>query len=270
MNIKKLMAGAIASAMALSTMAVVANAATTTAEGTAFIMFADGSWTAQWWDDGNSYPTVATNVAITGNGQYTVSVKAVSLFTDEATGDEEEVEGATGIAFAAVGVNNGENLFPGMILTIDSVSFDGTAVALSGTPYTSSDDGVVTRANLYNEWVSSLPDDARTVDGTQEAGTITSDATPTALPVSSIGEWTEMSVTFTVSGIGASDAATGDDAASGDDAAAGDGNDGASNGNTAATTGDKTSADTGVEGVAVVAGLAIVAAGAVVVAKKRG
>ena len=44
----------------------------------------------------------------------------------------------------------------------------------------------------------------------------------------------------------------------------------ASNGDTTTTTTDKTSADTGVEGVAVVAGLAIIAAGAVVVAKKRG
>ena len=42
------------------------------------------------------------------------------------------------------------------------------------------------------------------------------------------------------------------------------------NGDTTTTTTDKTSADTGVEGVAVVAGLAIIAAGAVVVAKKRG
>ena len=41
-------------------------------------------------------------------------------------------------------------------------------------------------------------------------------------------------------------------------------------GDTTATTTDKTSADTGVEGVAVAAGLAIIAAGAVVIAKKRG
>lgn len=43
----------------------------------------------------------------------------------------------------------------------------------------------------------------------------------------------------------------------------------ATTGNTSAATADKNNADTGVEGVAVVAGVAIVAAGAIVVAKKR-
>ena len=265
MNMKKLMAGAVASAMALSTMAVAANAATTTAEGTAFIMFSSGDWNAQWWDDGNEYATKATNVAITGNGQYTVAVEAYAVYEDDA-GVEEEVAGTTGVAFMAVGVNNGENLFPGMIITIDSVSIDGTAVTLNGTPYTSSDDGVVTRVNLYNEWVSALPDDARTVKGTQEAGTIDADATPTALNVADIGEWNKISVTFTVSGIEGGDAATDGDNANEDNT---DNTPAAGTGNTNTATNDKQNADTGIEGVAVVAGLAIVAAGAVVVAKKR-
>ena len=34
--------------------------------------------------------------------------------------------------------------------------------------YTSSDDGIETRMNVYNEWVSELPTDARSFDGSLE------------------------------------------------------------------------------------------------------
>ena len=145
-----------------------------------------------------------------------------------------------------------------MVITIDSVKFDGNEVALNGTPYTSSDDGVTTRVNLYNEWVSTLPDDARTVDG------LAADATPTAMS-KTVGEWTKMEVTFTVSGT-AGAAAPAEEAAPVEETAA----PAPATGDVAAVTDSaKGSPDTGIEDVAVVAGIALVAAGAVVVAKKR-
>ena len=138
-----------------------------------------------------------------------------------------------------------------MVITIDSVKFDGTEVALSGTPYTSSDEGITTRVNLYNEWVSALPDDARTVDG------LAADATAT--PVSnSIGEWKTMEVTFTVSGADAAAAAPAENEAA---PAAGNVD--------AATDSSKGSPDTGIADVAAVAGIAVLAGGAFIVAKKR-
>lgn len=252
MKLRKLFAALAASAVAVSTMAVAASAVDAQGEdGQAGIAFAGGDWLAQNWFDGNTYASEMTNVVITGDGTYTVSAKAIATSVDEETGDEVAVEGTTDIAFAALQVVNGETLFPGMVITIDSVKLDGVEVALSGTPYTSSDDQVTTRVNLFNEWVSALPEDARTVDG------LAADATATAV-AKACGAWTEMSVTFTVTGAGG---AAAEEAPADDTASAGDVD--------ASTDSSKGSPDTGVADVAAVAGIAVVAAGAFIVAKKR-
>ncbi len=252
MKLRKLFAALAASAVAVSTMAVAVSAVDAQGEdGQAGIAFAGGDWLAQNWFDGNTYASEMTNVVITGDGTYTVSAKAIATSVDEETGDEVAVEGTTDIAFAALQVVNGETLFPGMVITIDSVKLDGVEVALSGTPYTSSDDAVTTRVNLFNEWVSTLPEDARTVDG------LAADATATAVN-KACGAWTEMSVTFTVTGAGG---AAAEEAPADDTASAGDVD--------ASTDSSKGSPDTGVADVAAVAGIAVVAAGAFIVAKKR-
>ena len=260
MKLTKIMAGIAASAVAASAIAVASFAVD--AQGTpgqAGIAFSDGNWTCQYWFDGNEYATQETTAVITGDGQYTVSVEAYTTYTDEETGEDVTQPGATDIAFAAVQVVDGETLFPGMVITIDSVKFDGNEVALNGTPYTSSDDSVTTRVNLYNEWVSALPDDARTVDG------LAADATPTAMS-KTVGEWTKMEVTFTVSGTAGAAAPAAEEAAPVEETAA----PAPATGDVAAVTDSaKGSPDTGIEDVAVVAGIALVAAGAVVVAKKR-
>lgn len=238
MKLRNLVAAATAAIVAVSAMAVSAFAADATGpDGLAGIAFASTDWTAQNWLNDQEYASVAENVTITGNGTYTVSVKAVTAVESEETGEMVETEGATGIAFAALQVVNGETLFPGMVITIDSVELDGVAVALSGTPYTSSDENITTRVNLYNEWVSNLPDDARTVGG------LAADATPTAIDSVKGNQWTTMKVTFTVSGIEEGGAAPADP--------------------------DKGSPDTGVAGIAAVAGLAVVAGGVMAASRKR-
>ena len=264
MKLRKLMAGAAACAVAFSALAVASYAADATGTpGTAGIAFSDGSWTCQYWLDGNEYATKETTALITGDGQYTVSVEAYTTYTDEETGDDVTEPGATDIAFAAVQVVDGENLFPGMVITIDSVKFDGKEVTLNGTPYTSSDEKITTRVNLYNEWVSTIPDDARTVDG------LAADATPTAMD-KAVGAWNTMEVTFTVSGTAgaAEDAAAPVEetaAPAAEEAApapaAGD--------VAAATDSTKGSPNTGIEDVAVAAGIAAVAAGAFMISRKR-
>ncbi|MBQ3842929.1 MAG: hypothetical protein II820_09590 [Ruminiclostridium sp.] len=270
MKLRNIMAGFAASAVAFSALAVAASAADATGTpGTAGIAFADGNWTCQYWLDGNEYATKENTVLITGDGQYTVSVEAYTTFTDEETGDDVTQPGASNIAFAAVQVVEGETLFPGMVITIDSVKFDGKEVTLNGTPYTSSDEQITTRVNLYNEWVPAPPDDARTVDG------LAADATPTAMS-NSVGDWNTMEVTFTVSGTaGAADAAapveeTAAPAAEEAAPAAEEAAPAPATGDVAAATvSTKGSPETGIEDVAVVAGLAVVAAGAIAVAKKR-
>ncbi len=254
MKLRKILAAVAASAVAVSAMAVTASAVDAQgADGEALIAFAGGDWTAQYWADGAEWASVEETAIITGDGSYSVTVTAKAAVVDEETGDEVVMDGTTDIAFAALQVVNGETLFPGMVITIDSVELDGNAVTLNGTPYTSSDDGVTTRVNLFNEWVpaSALPEDARTIDG------LAADATPVAMD-KACGAWTTMTVNFTVTGAGAGAA---EDATVEEAPAAGD--------VAGETDSSKGSPDTGVEDVAVVAGLAIVAAGAVLVSKKR-
>lgn len=95
----------------------------------------------------------ATNALITGEGTYTIGL------------DFSEINGAKGVAFSAIGISNGETLYPGYIITIDSFTVNGEECELVGKAYTSSDDGKCTRVNLFNQWVSSVPEDARTADG---------------------------------------------------------------------------------------------------------
>lgn len=101
----------------------------------------------------------AKNALITGEGTYTVEL------------DFSKIGGAKGVAFSALGISNGETLFPGYVVTIDSFAVDGEEVELAGKEYTSSDDGKCTRVNLFNQWVSSVPDDARTADGSLDGTT---------------------------------------------------------------------------------------------------
>ena len=80
---------------------------------------------------------------ITGEGEYTVSI--------DFTGTEGGY--STSTAFSAIGISNGETLFPGYIIDIKSFKINGEEYELTADPYTCSDDGLCTRVNIYNEWV---------------------------------------------------------------------------------------------------------------------
>ena len=155
------------------------------AEGTpAYITFSDTAWANQWWNDGKEYPTVTMNKAtVTGEGEYTVSAEI------KAAADAP----AKGFAFIDVEVFEGEKYFPYGVMDIKSVKVNGEEVTLTGKPYTSSDDGVTTRVNLYNEWVNAADANfgGRTLDGS-------SDVTPTALDAKAYAEKdiTSVEVTF--------------------------------------------------------------------------
>ena len=95
----------------------------------------------------------AANAEITGEGSYSVSLD----FTDSGA--------AWGTAFCALGISNGETFFPDYTITIDEILINGEPYELAAREYTASDDKKCTRVNLFNGWVSSLPDEARTPDG---------------------------------------------------------------------------------------------------------
>lgn len=151
----------------------------------AWIMFQSGDWNIAYSVGDNYDPTnktrgvEATNVEITGEGTYTVSLD----FTDCGT--------AYGTAFSAIGISNGETMFPGYTINIDKILINNAPYELAGREYTTSDDGKCTRVNLYNGWVSSLPDEARTDDGDF------TDCTAQIMPLSNKDAINTISITFT-------------------------------------------------------------------------
>lgn len=127
----------------------------------AWIMFTSNDWMTSY-SVGDVYDptastmgTVAQDVEVTGEGTYTVSL------------DFTGINGgyANSTTFSAVAVANGETLFPGYIMDIKEIKINGEVYEQTANDYTSSDDGICTRVNLYNMWVPEAPDDARTIDG---------------------------------------------------------------------------------------------------------
>ena len=125
----------------------------TDANAVAWIMWNDGSWALSYsvGDDYNpdsiSPGLKVTDVEITGPGTYTVGLD----FTGTAQGYSKS------IAFAALAIANGEKLFPNHIIDIKEVLINGEVYRLKGRAYTTSDNGVTTRVNLYNGWVTAIP-----------------------------------------------------------------------------------------------------------------
>lgn len=128
----------------------------------AWIMYTSADWGISY-SVGDVYDptsmtdgTVAVNPVITGAGEYTASLD----FTNAGK--------PKGTQFAALGVSNCEQLFPGAILDIKKIEINGEEVELAGKPYTTSDDGKCTRVNLYNQWVGNVPADVRSAGGEGE------------------------------------------------------------------------------------------------------
>lgn len=182
-NLKKVLSLAFAGALAAT--AVVPTVGTTTVKAAgdtiAYLTFADNAWgDAQYWNDGGDWVVEATTADVTGYGQYTVGLD----FSGTEAGK------AADMAFLDVEIANGEEAYPDSYMTIDSVKINGEEVEVGAT-YTNSDDGVATRTNLYNSWVSSV-DEGRTADG--ELG----DATATPIDGASITDIETIEVTFTL------------------------------------------------------------------------
>lgn len=152
----------------------------------AWIMYQSSDWSTNYCVGDDYDPTsrsggvVATNVEITGEGTYTVAL------------DFTQLNGTIGTAFSALGISNGEKLFPNYTVRIDEVLINGEKFELTGKPYTTSDNGICTRVNFYNEWVSKVPDEARSYDGDL------TDASPLAVDFNEFDDYIDtIEVTFT-------------------------------------------------------------------------
>jgi endoglucanase len=155
-------------------------------DAVAWIMFNSGTWDMEYSVGDNYRPEriatgiVATDVEITGEGTYTVALD----FTGTSQGF------ADGIAFSAVGIMNGEILFPGWYMNITELLVNGEQAVYVGLPYTTNDNPVTTRVNLYNEWVNDVPPEARVFEGN------IADASPTFLENYILTQIRTLSVTF--------------------------------------------------------------------------
>ena len=171
-----------------ATDAAVEAAALAPDEAKAWIMYTSSDWGVQY-SVGDTYAPdtatagiVATDAEITGEGTYTVALD----FTGTAAGS------ANSTTFCAVGIGNGESLFPGYIMLITEVKINGQVIKTNGLPYTTSDDGLCTRVNLYNAWVTEVPATGRTM-----MGGVSSVCTPCPVPLEAFGEQIKtMEVTF--------------------------------------------------------------------------
>ena len=145
-------------------------------EAVAFLMFSDGSYANQYLAVTDEVAFTAANAVVTGPGAYTVGLTF-----------SEPVEG---LSFLGVVLPQGETLLPGAIYEITEVKVDGTAIAL-GKTYTYSKNGVVTRNNIYDEWIGEMPADARMIGDK-------ADYTATAVSTDDFASYQSIEVTFNV------------------------------------------------------------------------
>ncbi len=152
----------------------------------AWIMFNSRDWSVAY-SSGDTYKPddkaaglVATDAVIDGAGTYTISLD----FTGTDAGFAE------GTAFSAIGISNAKVLYPGYMIDIKEIEVNGTPYELTGTPYTTSDNGICTRLNLYNEWVSDIPDTARIMGGNA------ADAAATVVDNETLGQIKTLKITF--------------------------------------------------------------------------
>lgn len=152
----------------------------------AWIMYNSSDWSMLYSvgdvyaPDDKTAGIVATDVEITGEGTYTVSLD----FTGTDAGS------ANSVVFSALGIANGELLYPGYTIDIREILINGEPYKLQGRPYTASDDGICTRVNLYNAWVTAVPEEARTSNGNLMY------TTPNLLDAETLGQVETIEVTF--------------------------------------------------------------------------
>ncbi len=184
--------------------------AVTAQPGQAYLAIVDGQWWIQYWGsaekDGYMLAYNAGVADIQGDGSYTVSVTAdTNGFRYDTTGDPTDQYTPEGLGFLSVMIPEGESMYPGAVITIDSIKVDGNEIEMSAKNYTSSDDGIETRTNIYNTWVTTPSDDARCIDGPLydedgDALDICKDYSAQLIDPAAFSQWTTVEVNFTITG----------------------------------------------------------------------
>ena len=157
--------------------------------GIGYLMFADKNWAInysmgdEYNPDSKTKGMKAFDVEIKGEGTYTVGFDLT-----------EANKNAYSMAFSAIGIDNGEKLFPGYIITIKEIKIDGNAIEFKDNYYTASDDGDCTRVNLFNEWVNDS--DVKKVKSARKADGDLTKATACPVNRNNIASFKKIEVTF--------------------------------------------------------------------------
>ncbi len=180
--------------------------------GEAYLSMTDGQWWLQYTGCDTDYLTYGAGVApITGNGDYTVSVTVdTDALRYDATGSVDGELVANGTAFMAVQIMDGADATPNAVISVTGVKVDDTDIALTKKSYTNTEEAEINgvkhnniRSNIFNEWVSddALPEDAKSAEGNIAELANKADYSATVIDPTTIGDWTTISVNFTVSGM---------------------------------------------------------------------
>lgn len=254
MKIRKMMAAAVAAVVGALAVSATAGAYE------AFLMYTDVNW---GWGCWNASEFPAGTVDVTTDGTYTVYIDntiSTATYEDEETG-EDVASVATGATVFCVDIdglaadyNAGKDAegYEDCQTGADKMAFAKAAgIEVSDVKITTtSTDGTTTEVTVNQDNIIFGDIEGNGKIRIEIINAYGDTANAPAVNVDEINFDESISVTFTISGLGGSDAA--DDTA--DDTA---------------TTPDKGSPDTGVEGIAAVAGVAALAAGALIVSKKR-
>lgn len=181
--------------------------------GDAYLAIADSDWKVQYWGKNDDADTEglaydAGVVQLTEDGIYTVSVTADTdgfrKFASRVMNDENFTP--NGVDFMAVMIRDGEKLYPDSVIIIKEIKADGKTIPMISKAYTSSDDGIETRANILNKWVIKPTDDARCSGGSLydtegKPRNICSQYSSVIVSPEDFGEWKTIEVKFHISGV---------------------------------------------------------------------
>ena len=115
----------------------------------AYIMYENADKTLRYYGKDATPGVTATVADVQDEGTYTVALQF----------DQP----SDGLFFMTLCIENAEITYPGWVIDVAEIKVNGQPIAFGGT-YTTSDDGVRTRVNLFNEWETELPEDARGLD----------------------------------------------------------------------------------------------------------
>lgn len=176
----------------------------TAESGQAYLAICEEAFWVQYWgnanDEGYMLSYGAEVATINGNGSYTVSVTTDTNGYRMETGGEYE---PYGLAFCAIMIKDGTTLFPDAVITIDSIVVDGEEIEMTAKNYTSSDDGVELRSNIYNHYLDEdyLPEDAYSEEDMLYGTSMAADYSPQIIDAEDFDTWSTVEVHFTISGL---------------------------------------------------------------------